>query len=310
MALTTTTMSFLKQGCHRAVAIQRVAFGPLQHLKHPQAFSALHLQTLLRVFHVNISTKCLPQSLTCIRTWSSSSSSSPSSKNNFEDASDDVMKHLEAESINNTRRKLSPSDEMINVGRLVPHRVLDLIDDTGETMRKISSSDAVKLSQRKDLKLVLVNQRAKPLPLYKLMTGSELHQEQMKRNERKKSKVGPTIVKDIKLSATIFENDINVKRKQINDWLSKESNIQIRVTVMQRGKVVQSKEEMVAVIHKLINGLDVPLVFNNEPKVSGKNGQNVGVVLRRMSAKEKAKYNKEQNLLERMKSTPPPSSDG
>ncbi|PIK48144.1 putative translation initiation factor IF-3, mitochondrial [Apostichopus japonicus] len=242
--------------------------------------------------------------------WISRTRTYSSSTKNLDENAEDVLKHLEAENIHNRRRKLSPTDEMINVGRLVPHRVLDLVDETGETLKSVSSSNAVKLSQEKDLKLVLVNQHAKPLPLYKLMTGSELHKEQMKMNERRKSKAGPTIVKDIKLSSTIGLNDINVKKNHISDWLLKENNLQIRVTVMKKGRQAHSKEDMIAIIHKLTDGLEVPLVFNNEPKTTGKNGQNISVVLRRMSAKEKAKNNKEKNLFERMKSTPSSSSDG
>ncbi|KAJ8028763.1 Translation initiation factor IF-3, mitochondrial [Holothuria leucospilota] len=236
------------------------------------------------------------QSLGCLRLFSVTAILSAQE-------TEDLMKELEAETITNRRRKLSPNDVMINVGKLVPHKVLNLTDEAGVVHKAISAAKAVSLSQERDLKLVLVNQFTKPLPTYKLMTGSELHEEQKKFNEQKKAKAGPTVVKDVKLSASIGSNDLNVKRKHISEWLSKEKNIQIRVSVIQKRGVQLSKEDLVAIVHRLIDQLETPLVFNNEPKLSGKNSQNLSVVLRPMSVKEKARVNKEHNLMEKMKSS-------
>lgn len=67
-------------------------------------------------------------------------------------------------------------------------------------------SDVIRIMDAKDLKLVLMNQHKDP-PLYKLMTGKQIHEEQVKLWEKKKSKAG-TYVKYL-TSHQMFEINSN-----------------------------------------------------------------------------------------------------
>lgn len=87
--------------------------------------------------------------------------------------------------------------------------------------------EAQKLSKRRDLKLVKIidvdtkTQR----PVYKLMTGSEYHGEELKqREEKKKEKSKENAIKGEKvlmLSAGIGVNDLKVTANKIMKWMSK-----------------------------------------------------------------------------------------
>lgn len=75
------------------------------------------------------------------------------------------------------------------VGRKIPQRQIQIISDTGENMGTMHRSDVIRIMDEKGLKLVLLSEHKDP-PLYKLMTGKQIHEEQLKLREKQKSKAG------------------------------------------------------------------------------------------------------------------------
>ena len=51
-----------------------------------------------------------------------------------------------------------------------------------------------------------------------------------------------------------------------------------------------------ALVHKFISGLEDHVTFENKPRLAGKKNPSLMVQLRLMSAKERAKYNKQKNM--------------
>ncbi len=52
-------------------------------------------------------------------------------------------------------------------------------------------------------------------------------------------------------------------------------------------------------VHKLIAGMEDHITFNNKPKsIGNKNNPSLTVTLRKMSVKEKTKFNKQKNIEE------------
>ena len=127
---------------------------------------------------------------------------------------DYIEKELEVETkaAGKKKQKQAASDlqnSMINVGKFVPDKILELIDEDGTSLGTVNRSQAVALSREKKLKLVLLKPSAKPWPLYKLMTGQELHEEQVKRNEKKKKTTAPTQVRNNPVACNISDNALN-----------------------------------------------------------------------------------------------------
>ncbi|XP_045479190.1 uncharacterized protein LOC123684107 [Harmonia axyridis] len=94
--------------------------------------------------------------------------------------------------------------------------------------------EAQKLSKRRDLKLVkildldLKTQR----PTYKLMTGTEYHEEDLKQREARKKQKNNSFIKGEKMvfiKDSIGEHDLEVHAKKILKWLSKSYQINILI---------------------------------------------------------------------------------
>lgn len=74
-----------------------------------------------------------------------------------------------------------------SVGRKIFQRHLLLLDEEGENLGTMHRADALRLMDEKGLKLVPVNEHAEP-PVYRLMSGKQIHGEQMKLREKQKTK--------------------------------------------------------------------------------------------------------------------------
>ncbi|XP_071487447.1 translation initiation factor IF-3-like [Diadema antillarum] len=210
---------------------------------------------------------------------------------------DYIEKELVAKNKLSRKQKRAAADlrnSMVNVGKMVPHKLVELMDENGDRLGKLNRSQAVALSQERKLKLVLLNPNAKPLPLYKLMSGQELHQEQLKRNEKVKKSAAPTQLKEIKASWNIGQHDVAVRRRQLENWFSDESsNIHVRVSVSGgRGSDIVPDGKQMDVVKQLMEGMEDRLTLNGPPQMKGKNQRTLMVTIRCMSAKEKAAYKK------------------
>lgn len=75
------------------------------------------------------------------------------------------------------------------VGRKIPQRQIQVVSDTGENLGTMHRADVIRLMEEKGFRLVLLSEQEDP-PLYKLMTGKQVHDEQLKRREKQKSKAG------------------------------------------------------------------------------------------------------------------------
>lgn len=179
--------------------------------------------------------------------------------------------HSEKVPVEKKRKPLDPRARVTvtAVGRKIPQRQIQVISDMGENMGTMHRSDVIRIMDEKGLKLVLLSEHNDP-PLYKLMTGKQIHEEQLKLREKQKSKAGtyaegltrhqmfeinidspsaictcsiwkgadfspspaPVQVKELTFSHGIAAHDLTTKVKQIESWLEK--NNHIRVTLRAR----------------------------------------------------------------------------
>lgn len=77
-----------------------------------------------------------------------------------------------------------------SVGRRIPYRVLHVINQDGESLGNMHRAEALRLMDQHGLKLVLLRENVEP-PVYRLMTGQQIHEEQLKRAEKKKASPKP-----------------------------------------------------------------------------------------------------------------------
>ncbi|NXG59198.1 IF3M factor, partial [Hemiprocne comata] len=119
-----------------------------------------------------------------------------------------------------------------SVGRRIPYRILHVINQNGESLGNMHRAEALKLMDQHDLKLVLLRENVEP-PVYRLMTGQQIHEEQLKRAEKKKGSPKPgmygTVQKELSFSSAIAKNDLETKTKQIAQWIEKKYHVKVTI---------------------------------------------------------------------------------
>uniref|UniRef100_A0A8B9R3G1 Mitochondrial translational initiation factor 3 n=1 Tax=Anas platyrhynchos TaxID=8839 RepID=A0A8B9R3G1_ANAPL len=128
-----------------------------------------------------------------------------------------------------SRREPKQKTAFGSVGRRIPYRILHVLNQDGESLGNMHRADALRLMDQHGLKLVLLRENVDP-PVYRLMTGQQIHEEQLKRAEKKKasSKAG-LVQKELSFSSAIAKNDLETKTKQIAHWIEKKYHVKVTV---------------------------------------------------------------------------------
>uniref|UniRef100_A0A4W5P1F6 Mitochondrial translational initiation factor 3 n=1 Tax=Hucho hucho TaxID=62062 RepID=A0A4W5P1F6_9TELE len=109
-----------------------------------------------------------------------------------------------------------------SLGRKIQQRHLQVISETGENMVTMHRADVLRLMDENGLKLV--PQRKQDPPVYRLMTGKQIHEAQLKLGEKQKAK---TAVKELTFSSDIGNHDLLTKLRQVQNWLDKKHHVRI-----------------------------------------------------------------------------------
>ncbi|NXC42720.1 IF3M factor, partial [Penelope pileata] len=172
-----------------------------------------------------------------------------------------------------------------SAGRRIPYRILHVINQDGESLGNMHRAEALRLMDEHDLKLVLLRENAEP-PVYKLMTGQQIHEEQLKRAEKKKASSKTALVqKELSFSSAIAKNDLETKTKQITHWIEKKYHV--KVTVRQ---AKDSNTDMFMLFDQILETMSDKATYLSKPKAI-KEGTST-CILRHMSDKELKAYQK------------------
>ncbi|XP_071368719.1 translation initiation factor IF-3, mitochondrial [Centroberyx affinis] len=118
-----------------------------------------------------------------------------------------------------------------SVGRKIQSRHLQVISETGENLGIMHRVNVIRLMDEQGLKLVLLSEHKDP-PVYRLMSGKQIHEEQLKLREKQKAKAAPVQVKELTFSFDIAPHDLTTKLKQVQSWLDKKHHV--RITLQSR----------------------------------------------------------------------------
>ncbi|XP_047429743.1 translation initiation factor IF-3, mitochondrial [Mugil cephalus] len=189
-----------------------------------------------------------------------------------------------------------------SIGRKIPHRQIQVISSSGENLGVMHRADVIRLMDEEGLKLVALSEHKDP-PVYKLMSGKMIHEEQLKQREKMKVKAAPVQVKELSFSHGIGSGDLATKLKQVESWLEKKNHIKITLRSGRSGPAAN----LDAALEQMAEQLEVPFGFVSRPKVI-RDGKAATCIVRLPSAKElaeKAKAESEKSS-KAPKSTAPP----
>lgn len=132
----------------------------------------------------------------------------------------------------------------------------------------MSSRDALRLAEEKNLDLVEVAPTANP-PVCRIMDFGKFRYEQSKRerDNRKKQKV--TALKEIRFSPKIDTHDFEVKAKNAKKFL--EDGNKVKVTVRFRGREIVHNNLAKELLEELAKTVDDLAVMERSPKLEGRN---------------------------------------
>jgi len=139
--------------------------------------------------------------------------------------------------------------------------------DGGESLGIISFDEAMDKANELGQDLVLIAPDAKP-PVAKIMDyGKFKYQEEKKLKEQRKNQV-KIVVKEIKLSVKIAENDINYKVKHAREFLEKGFHVKFRVFL--RGREMAHPEAGREVLMRVWPMVEDIAVMEKPPKFEGR----------------------------------------
>ncbi len=139
--------------------------------------------------------------------------------------------------------------------------------DGGESLGIISTDEAMSKANEMGMDLVLIAPTAKP-PVAKIMDyGKYKYQEEKKLKEQRKNQV-KIVVKEIKLSVKIAENDIAYKVKHAREFLEKGFHVKFRVFL--RGREMAHPEAGKEVLLRVWPMVEDIGIMEKPPKFEGR----------------------------------------
>lgn len=132
----------------------------------------------------------------------------------------------------------------------------------------MSSRDAQKIADEEDLDLVMISPTAKP-PVCKIMDLGKFIYEQTKKEKEAKKNQKVTVIKEIRCSLTIEENDIAIKAKNARKFLT--DGAKVKITVKFKGREAQLGHLGKKILDNFVSKLEDVCVIEKDAKQEGKN---------------------------------------
>lgn len=147
-------------------------------------------------------------------------------------------------------------------------REVRVIDQNGEQLGIMLTRAALELAEEKQLDLVKIAPTAKP-PVCKIMDYGKYRFEQSKREReiRKNQKV--IDIKEVRLSATIEDHDVEVKFKAATKFLK--DGDKVKVSIRFRGRQISHSEIGLDVMKDFAERLKDIAVVERRPLTEGRN---------------------------------------
>ena len=139
--------------------------------------------------------------------------------------------------------------------------------DSGENYGIIPTAQALALADEAGLDLVLIAADANP-PVAKIMDYSKFKYQQEKKKKEAKKNQKIVVVKEIKLSVKIADNDINYKVKHAIEFLEEGNHVKFRVFL--KGREMANPEAGAEVLRRVWAMIEDIAIMDKDPKPEGR----------------------------------------
>jgi translation initiation factor IF-3 len=143
-----------------------------------------------------------------------------------------------------------------------------LIDENGNQVGVMRTSEALRYAQDKDLDLVEVAPEARP-PVCRVLDYSKYKYEQAQKLKQARKHQQQITIREIKFRPKIAENDYNTKKGHVERFLRHKDKV--KITIMFRGREVTHPERGVMILDRLAEELAEIAVVEQRPIQDGRN---------------------------------------
>ena len=139
--------------------------------------------------------------------------------------------------------------------------------DDGTNYGIISTAEALQTADSLGLDLVLIAPDGKP-PVAKIMDYGKFRYKQEKKKKEAKKNQKVIVVKEIKLSVKIAENDVSYKVKHAREFIEEGNHVKFRVFL--KGREMANPQSGIDVLNKIWPMIEDIAVMDKEPKLEGR----------------------------------------
>jgi len=142
-----------------------------------------------------------------------------------------------------------------------------VIDQNGEQLGIMHIRQALEVAEQRQLDLVKIAPQAKP-PVCKIMDYGKYRFEMAKREKEAKKNQKVINIKEVRLSATIEEHDLQVKAKNAIKFLK--SGDKVKVTIRFKGRQVSYTDIGMSVMESFVDLVKDVAIVEKKPKLEGR----------------------------------------
>lgn len=150
----------------------------------------------------------------------------------------------------------------------IREKELRVVSDQGEQLGILSSKEALRIAEEKELDLVMISPNAKP-PVCKIMDFGKYIYEQQKKDKEAKKKQKVVNLKEVRLSPNIEEHDIEIKAANARKFLLAEDKV--KVTVRFRGREADYSHTGAKILKVFLSLVEDVCIVEKLPKLEGRN---------------------------------------
>ncbi len=155
------------------------------------------------------------------------------------------------------------------INEQIRYKEVQVIDEQGQKLGKLSINEALDLAANKDLDLVLVSGQNQDNPVCKIMNYGKHKFEQAKREKESRKKQKTIECKELRVTPNIEIHDFTFKAKNAKKFLS--DGNKVRITVRFRGRELNYVKMGEDVLNKFIEELKDVATVEKKPLLEGKN---------------------------------------
>lgn len=154
------------------------------------------------------------------------------------------------------------------VNEEIREKELRVISDDGAQLGVISLKEALDIAEQKELDLVMISPGAKP-PVCRVMDYGKFLYEQTRKDKEARKKQKVVNLKEIRLSPSIEEHDIEIKANNAKKFLLEEDKV--KVTVRFRGREADYSYIGHKILETFVSKLGDVCIIEKPARLEGKN---------------------------------------